>query len=742
MDKRLYDLMDWPEIEAVVYSEEDHPRDILGPKVTPDGVLIQAFFPGEETLRLKTGGTVRDMERVDESGYFAILLRRKTIPAYTFLTEKDGQKREYPDPYAFPCQITKKEETRFTAGIWYDAWKKLGAHEMTVNGTKGVYFAVWAPNALRVSVVGAFNGWDGRRDQMNRLDSGIFELFIPGLVAGRPYRYELRQKSGETYLKSDPCAGAFEAGPDGASLVTGSSAYSWGDAEWMKRRASRQNERQAIIIYQTSLASVSGPEGEKTDYREKARTLAEHCEKMGYTHVELTPVTEYPDDATDGYEVSGYFAPTSRYGSPDDFRYLVDYLHRMGIGVIIDSVYSYFASGDSLLSGFDGTCLYEHLDPRRGIHPAFGTHIFNYGRGEVVNFLTSSAVMWAQEYHIDGMKITDVATMLYQNYGRAEGEWVANLYGGVENLEAIEFLKNLNTVLHKQSGFLTIAEDMAGYGGITQDPKQDGLGFDYKWNNTWAGDFLEYMHYDPLFRGAHHDDLTFDTVYAWSERSIIGFGRDEIAGREDGLKSRMAGITPELKEANERLALSYLFVYPGKKLLAAGEDDGKKAALIERLTSMCRELPALHEKDLTPEGFEWISNLDRDRNLLIFLRKGSRKDETLLVVCNFSNVEYDEFLIGVPWPGKYKEIFNSDAEKYGGGGVVNTRVKISHPIEHDERKNSIRVCVQPLGISVYQYTETVEKRSNNRSAKKRPAGAAGRRDLKKEIEDQVAKEGD
>lgn len=741
MERRLYDHMDWPEIEAVVYSEEDHPRDILGPQITPDGVLIQAFFPGEKSLRLKTGNTVHDMELVDEAGYFAILLKRKTVPAHTFLVERDGQTKEYPDPYAFPVQITKREETRFMAGIWHDAWKKLGAHEMTVSGTKGVYFAVYAPNALRVSVVGAFNAWDGRRDQMNRLDSGIFEIFIPGLAAGRPYRYEVKLKSGETYLKADPYAGAFENGADGASLVWPAAEHTWGDEEWMKRRSNSQNERQPMIVYQVSLPKLAG-ETEHPDYRGMARAIAEHCQEFGYTHVELTPVTEYPDDATDGFETSGYFAPTSRYGSPDDFRYFVDYLHRMGIGVILDMVYSYFASGDSLLAGFDGTCLYEHLDPRRGIHPAFGTHIFNYGSGAVVSFLTSSAMCWAQEYHIDGMKITDVATMLFQDYGRADGEWVANLYGGNENLEAIKFLRLLNTVLHSQSGFLTVAEDMAGWNGITADQKQDGIGFDYKWNSTWASDFLEYMHYDPLFRGAHHDDLTFDTVYAWSERSLIGFGRDEIGGREDGLLGRMAGITPELKEANERLALSYLFVYPGKKLLAEGEDAGNKSALVKKLVSMCRDLPALHEKDTVPDGFEWISNLDRDRNLLIFLRKGSRKDETLLVVCNFSNVEYDEFLIGVPWPGKYKEIFNSDAEEFGGSGVVNARVKISQPIEHDERKNSIRVCVQPLGISIYQYTETVEKRSNNRAAKKRPSSRRDGRDLKKEIEAQIAKEGD
>ncbi|MCI1305269.1 MAG: 1,4-alpha-glucan branching enzyme [Lachnospiraceae bacterium] len=740
MDRRLYDQMDWPEIEAVVYSEEDHPRDIMGPRITPDGVLIQAFFPGEKSLWLKTGTTEHEMESVEESGYFAILLNRKTIPAHTFLTKNGGVEKEYPDPYAFPPQITKKEETRFQAGIWYDAWKKMGAHAMKVNGTEGVFFAVYAPNALRVSVVGAFNAWDGRRDQMNRMDSGIFELFIPGLAAGRAYKYEIKLKSGETYLKADPYAGAFEGGVDGASLVWPETEHVWGDEEWLKRRPSVQNERQPMIVCQVSLPKLAEKAGHP-EYRVMARTLAEHCQTYGYTHVELTPVTEYPDDASEGFETSGYFAPTSRYGNPDDFRYFVDYLHRMGIGVIIDQVFSYFAAGNSLLAGFDGTCLYEHLDPRRGIHPAFGTHIFNYGSGEVVNFLTSAAMCWAQEYHVDGMKITDVATMLFQDYGRASGSWVANLYGGNENLEAVAFLKKLNTALHALPGFLTIAEDMAGWNGITADPKEDGIGFDYKWNSTWASDFLNYMHYDPLFRGAHHDDLTFDTVFAWSERTLIGFGRDETGGREDGLLRRMAGITAEQKEANERLALSYLFVYPGKKLLDMETDGGNRSGLVKKLTAMCRDLPALHEKDTSPDGFEWISNLDRDRNLLIFLRKGKRKDETLLVVCNFSNIEYDEFLIGVPWPGKYKEIFNSDAEEFGGSGAVNSRVKISQPIEHDERKNSIRVCVQPLGISIYQYTEAVGRRSNNRSAKKRPAGAGGGRNLKREIEEQVEREG-
>jgi len=741
MDRKLYDYMDWPEIEAVVYSEEAHPRDILGPRVTPDGVLIQAFFPGEKALSLKTGGAVHEMELVDEAGYFAVLLQRKTIPAHTFLTAADGVTREYPDPYAFPPQITKKEETRFSAGIWHDAWKKMGAHEVTAGGTKGVSFAVYAPNALRVSVVGAFNAWDGRRAPMNRLDCGIFELFIPGLVAGRPYQYEIKLKSGETYRKPDPYAGAFEKKPEGASLVWPSSEFTWGDEEWIAKRASVQNGHQPMIVCQVSLPKLAREAG-RADYRVMSRTLAEHCRVYGYTHVELTPVTEYPDDASDGFETSGYFAPTARYGSPDDFRYFVDYLHRMGIGVLIDMVYSYFAAGNSLLAGFDGTCLYEHLDPRRGIHPAYGTHIFNYGSGGVVTFLISSAMCWKEEYHIDGMKITDTATMLFQDYGREDGAWVANLYGGNENLEGAAFLQKLNTALHAKPGFLTIAEDMAGWNGITADPAQDGLGFDYKWNNTWASDFLGYMHYDPLFRGAHHDDLTFDTVYAWSEKSLIGFGRDETGESDDGILNKMAGVTPELKCANERLAIAYLFVYPGKKLLSMGVGDKRQSKLVKKLVRMCRDLPALHEKDTSPDGFEWISNLDRDRNLLIFLRKTGRKDETLLVVCNFSNVEYDEFLIGVPWPGKYKEIFNSDAEEFGGSGTVNARVKISRMIEHDERKNSIRVSVAPLGISIYRFTETVEKRSNNRSAKKRPAGAQSGRNLKKEIEDQVAREGD
>ncbi|MGI6116981.1 MAG: 1,4-alpha-glucan branching enzyme [Bilifractor sp.] len=745
MDKRLYDLMDWPEIEAVVYSEENQPRSILGPQITPDGVLIQAFFPGETSLLLKTADMEQSMELVDETGYFAILLRRKTVPEHTFVTEKDGKKREYPDPYAYPCQITKKEETRFLAGIWKDAYRKLGAHEMTVDGARGVYFAVWAPNALRVSVVGAFNGWDGRRAQMNRLESGIFELFIPGLVAGRPYRYEIKLNGGDTYLKSDPCANEYEKGENGASLVSGNYEYDWGDGKWIRNRASAQTPGKPMMICQMSLSSFRKEDGTFRGYREMAREIADYVSSMGFTHVELTPVAEYPDDRSLGFETSGYYAPTSRFGKPDDFRYLVDYLHRMGIGVILDTVFSYFAAGDSLLSGFDGTCLYEHLDARRGIHPAFGTHIFNYGRKEVVNFLTSSAIFWAKEFHIDGIKITDTATMLYQDFGRKDGEWVANMYGGNENLEAADFLRKLNGTLHSDvSGFLTIAEDMAGWNGITAFPKEEGLGFDYKWNNTWASEIMTYMNYDPLFRGAHHDDLTFSTVYAWSEKYLIGFGRDETAGRSDGILGSMAGITPEIKAANERAALAYLYVHPGKKLLAAEEDSGSegKKELIRKLNALCTSLPALYEKDQTPDGFEWISNLDRDRNLLIFLRKGKKKDETLLVVCNFSNVEYDEFLIGVPWPGKYKEIFCSSDAAFGGSGLMNPRVKMSRPIEHDERQNSIKAVVEPLSVSIYQYTEAVEKRSNNRSAKKKPVSSKPKRNLKKELEEKMAKEGD
>ncbi|MBR0397400.1 MAG: 1,4-alpha-glucan branching enzyme [Eubacterium sp.] len=727
MKKALYELLDFPEIEAVIYSEEDQPRSILGPRMTDDGVLVQAYVPGEEKLQIRTldDGKRHKMELVDESGFFAVLLPGSEIPPYELIRKSGGKEIVWKDPYAFDSLVTEQDEKRHQAGNLARAWEVLGAHLTTVGGVSGVSFAVWAPNAMRVSVVGDFNAWDGRVCQMNRLPSGIFELFVPGVTAGAHYQFELKLKGGMVYLKSDPYGRSFDLKTGPVSVVTETPGYAWGDSSWTQSRAAHSAPDAPLAICQMDFGKWCLEHGVESNYAAAAGTLAEALASDGFTHVELSPLMEYPDENSEGFETCGYYAPTARYGSAEDFMKLVDILHQKGIGIVLDFVASYFAGGNSLLAAFDGTFLYEHLDPRRGMHPAFGTHIFNYGRPEVCNFLIAASVYWAEMFHIDGFKYTDVATMLFQDYGRNEGEWVANMYGGNENLEAVEFLKKLNQVLHREiPGILTIAEEMAGWNGLTAPVEKDGIGFDYKWNHWWADEFLTYMHMDPLFRGAHQDDLTFCTVYAFSEKFLIGFGKDEAVRARGPFASWMAGNDEAAKEANLRLALAYITMHPGKKLLNSAVAQAAGKTYLQALGKLYQELPALHRTDLTADGFEWISNLDWERSLLIFLRKTEKAEDTLLVVCNFSNVPYGDVSVGVPYAGKYKEIFNSDSEAFGGIGVVNSRVKMSVEAEQDERPYSIKVKIPPLGISVYQYSEQVAKRSDNKAAKTRQASSA------------------
>ena len=556
MSDKLYELMDWPEIEAVVYSEEYAPREILGPHVTGDGVLIQCFFPGADkvTVKMTKDGREYPMSKEDDAGYFAVLLSGRKIPEYTYLVEQEGEQIECYDAYAFPCQITLEEEQKFINGICYDIYEKLGAHPMTVNGVDGVYFAVWAPNAARVSVVGDFNHWDGRVYQMQRLSvSGIYELFIPQIPVGSLYKYELKLKDGLTYLKADPYANQAELRPATASVVADLTQYVWKDQTWMKERKKIQTEDAPMFVYEMHLASWKKPEDgrEFYNYRELAPMIVAYVKEMGYTHVELMPVMEHPFDASWGYQVTGYYAPTSRYGSPEDFMYFVDTLHQAGIGVILDWVPAHFPRDTFGLANFDGTCLYEHLDPRQGYHPHWGTLIYNYGRPQVKNFLIANALFWTEKFHADGIRFDAVASMLYLDYGKNDGEWVANIYGGNENLDAVELLKHLNSIFKKKHpDALLIAEESTAWPRVTGSvDTEDGLGFDYKWNMGWMNDFIGYMSNDPYFRGAHHNELTFSMVYAYSERFMLSLSHDEVVHQKGSLLEKMPG-TEDKKDRN------------------------------------------------------------------------------------------------------------------------------------------------------------------------------------------------
>ena len=733
MSDKLYEYMDWPEIEAVVYSEESEPRKILGPRVTEDGILIQSFLPNAVKANIivtKTKETY-EMVREDEAGYFAILIPEKEIPKYKIeIEDEEGKKSSFYDPYAFPKQISVNEEQQFCAGISYEIYNKLGAHVMTINGIKGVYFAVWAPNAMRVSVVGDFNHWDGRAHQMNRLAvSGIFELFIPGVKPGALYKYEVKAKGSLVYLKADPYANEAELRPKNASIVADLKSYKWEDESWMKNRKDVNNEEKPILVYEMHLGSWRKPEDRLFyTYRELAPQVAEYVKEMGYTHVELMPVMEHPFDGSWGYQVTGYYAPTSRYGTSEDFMYFVDYLHKQGIGVILDWVPAHFPKDNFGLSNFDGTCLYEHADPRQGEHPHWGTLIYNYGRPEVANFLTANALFWIEQYHADGIRMDAVASMLYLDYGKQDGEWVANMYGGNENLEAIAFLRDLSDVMHERNkGALLIAEESTAWPKVTEPSTVDGLGFDLKWNMGWMNDFTTYMQTDPLFRKGRHGMLTFSMIYAYSEKFVLVFSHDEVVHLKGSMFAKMPG-EPEEKYANLRVAYGFMMAHPGKKLLFMGQEFAQETEWNEKqelpweqaeepdhralqqyvkaLNTFYQEHPAWYETDFDAEGFEWLSSMDADHSIITFMRYDAKKEERLLVVCNFTPVTYENFKIGVPVAGKYKEIFNSDQISFGGTGCINARQKSAKKIPWDGREYSLTISVPPLGMSVYRCVPT------------------------------------
>lgn len=779
MNEKLYNMMDWAEIEAVVYSEEDKPHDILGPHITDEGVLIQTFIPTAKEIAVEIPGVKKNypMEKEDEAGFFAVLLPKRRIPDYKLkVTFDDGSVQEMTDPYAFAPQITEKETKKFNAGICYDIYEKLGAHPMTINGVSGVYFAVWAPNALRVSVVGDFVLWDGRRLPMRRLwDSGIFELFVPGLKEGAVYKYEVKAKGGLTFLKADPYANAAELRPATASVVADLNGFDWSDEKWLENRKETDTKKKPMFIYELHLGSWKKPEDGRYfyNYRELAPMLADYVKEMGYTHVELMPIMEHPLDASWGYQVTGYYAPTSRYGSPKDFMYFVNYMHEQGIGVILDWVPAHFPRDTHGLSGFDGTCLYEHLDPRKGSHPHWGTLIYNYGRPEVKNFLIANALFWAKKYHVDGIRMDAVASMLYLDYGKNDGEWIANIYGGNENLEAVEFFKHLNSIFRKQAdGAVLIAEESTAWPKVTGAVEEDGLGFDYKWNMGWMNDFLGYMQLDPIFRGYHHGELTFSMIYNYSEDFILCLSHDEVVHGKGSMIGKMPGKR-EMKFANLRAAYGFLMTHPGKKLLFMGqdfaqfdewseekglewelleyEDHQKMQNYMKALLQLYKEYPALYQMDFDPSGFQWINCISANENMLVFLRKTEKEEDTLLVVCNFSPLVYEDRKIGVPFHGKYKEIFSSDRPEFGGTGVLNPRVKTSKKEECDDHPNSIRIKVPPMGISVFSCTRVEEPASQNAKAKARQKksvkpktiekkAAGAKKNLKEELERKMAEE--
>lgn len=739
MNKKLYNLMNWPKIEEIIYSECDDPHALLGPHAVGNQTLVQAFFPGAVKVSLvfdETGESF-PMEQADDDGYFALLLsvQENEIPVYHYNVKgRNGAVMSWGEAYRYAPLITEEDTERFKNGIHYTIYEKLGAHPVSMDGVKGTYFAVWAPSAMRISVVGDFNGWDGRIHQMRRLwDSGIFELFVPDAAEGDNYKFELKLKTGLTYLKADPYCNAAQLRPDTASVIADLSRFRWEDQDFIKSREKLQTGNVPVSVYELYLGSFIAPEEGKpfANYRKIADRLIPYLKEMGYTHVELMPVMEHPLDGSWGYQVIGYYAPTARYGTPEDFMYFVNEMHKAGIGVILDWVPAHFPRDSHGLSNFDGTCLYEHLDPRKGAHPHWGTLIYNYGRPEVSNYLIANALFWVEKFHADGIRMDAVASMLYLDYGRRDGEWIANIYGGNENLEAIEMLKHLNSIMKQRNpGVLTIAEESTAFPMITKSPEEGGLGFDLKWNMGFMNDYLGYIQYDPYFRGQHHGELTFSMIYAYSEKFMLVFSHDEVVHGKATLIGKMPGKI-EQKFANLRLTYAFMAVHPGKKLLFMGQELGEFdewnegrlvewelasvpehegiSRLVSDLNGIYRSNPELYILDDAPEGFEWINHISANESYLSFARKGKDKNDILLVVANFSGIA-KEITTGVPAAGKYKEIFNSDDEKYGGSGRLNSRVRHSKALEWDDRQDSVTVRLAPLSLCILKYSPfTVEE---------------------------------
>ncbi len=730
MTNKLYKLMNWPKIEEIIYSESDNPHELLGPHRVGSRTLVQAYFPGAKkaTIVFEPTNERAPMELADEDGFFAALLFGKELPPYHYEVEDaEGGVITRGEAYRYEPFIKKRDTDKFKSGIHYTIYEKLGAHPMTKEGVTGTYFAVWAPSAMRVSVVGDFNSWDGRVHQMRRLwDSGIFELFIPDASEGDNYKYEIKLKGGMTYLKADPYGNAAQLRPDTASVIVNLNGFEWEDKRFVENRTAFQTGSAPVSVYELYLGSFVKREenGPQANYREIADKLIPYLKEMGYTHVELMPVMEHPLDGSWGYQVIGYYAPTARYGSPEDFMYFVNALHKAGIGVILDWVPAHFPRDVQGLSNFDGTCLYEHLDPRQGSHPHWGTLIFNYGRPEVSNYLIANALFWVEKFHADGIRMDAVASMLYLDYGREDGQWIPNIYGGKENLEAIEMIKHLNSIMKKRNpGVLSIAEESTAFPKITGDLEDDGLGFDLKWNMGFMNDYLDYIKYDPYFRSHHHGELTFSMIYAYSERFMLVFSHDEVVHGKGTLIGKLPGER-EQKFANLRLTYSYMMCHPGRKLLFMGQELGEfdewneersvewelmevpehegVRQLVADLNHLYRSNPELHVLDDDPEGFEWINQISAQDCYLTFLRKGKKEDEIFLVVANFAGVAA-EITTGVPKAGKYKEIFNSDDEKYGGTGVVNSRMRRSKQVTWDDKPDSVTVKLAPLSLSILRY---------------------------------------
>ena len=718
-----YTRLQDPDVERLLLGRLHDPRRVLGlHALGDDKAIIRVLLPN--AARVQVPEADAELDRVPDTALFEWLGPRAqvTTPYRVRWQDFDGIWHEHWDPYSFPLHIDESDLERFNRGDHCYAHRFLGAHALTIEGIPGVRFAVWAPNAERISVVGTFNHWDGRLHPMTvRGSSGVWELFLPGVQPGELYKFEVvGRDTRELKLKSDPYGALHEHRPATASVVARPDAFDWHDGDWMQRRTQRDWLREPISIYEVHLGSWRrGPAGQFMNYRELGRELAAYASDLGFTHVELLPVTEHPHDDSWGYQCTGYFAPTRRYGEPDDLRVLVAELHRHGIGVLLDWVPGHFPKDAHALARFDGTALYEYDDPRKGEHPDWQTLIFNYGRNEVQSFLLSSAVCWLEDFHFDGLRVDAVASMLYLDYSRKPHEWTPNQFGGNENLEAIAFLKRLNQVTHGVCpGTITAAEESTAWPQVSRPTYSGGLGFTFKWNMGWMHDTLKYIAKDPVHRRFHHNLLTFGPIYAFTENFVLPLSHDEVVHGKRSLLDRMPGDDWQ-RFANLRLLLAFQWTYPGKKLLFMGGEFGQPRewnhhesvpwhladeprhagvrALVRDLNRLYRGLPALHRRDHEGDGFAWLSWQDDESSVLSFLRKDG--DEHVVVLLNFTPVPRHGYRVGVPAAGHYRELINSDSRFYGGTDVGNPMVE-TEPVPCMGYAQSIVVSLPPLGALV------------------------------------------
>ena len=628
-------------------------------------------------------------------------------------------------------RIGELDQYLFSMGTHYDIYKKMGAHEAVMNGKKGVYFAVWAPNAATVSVIGEFNGWREEANPMTRLEpSGIYEGFVVGAKVGMLYKFFIKTKDGRGLYKADPFANYAEQRPGTASRITDITKLRWSDAAWMEARKQRDNDSLPVSIYEVHPGSwKKHPHGEDEDgfynYREFAKSLAEYVKEMGYTHVELMGIAEHPFDGSWGYQVTGYYAPTSRYGTPEDFAYMVNYLHKQKIGVILDWVPAHFPRDAHGLEEFDGGCVYEYADPKKGEHPEWGTKVFDFGKSEVKNFLIANALYWVEHFHIDGLRVDAVASILYLDYGRENGQWTPNIYGGNKNLEAIEFFKHLNSVvLGRNHGAMMIAEESTAWPKVTGKPEEDGLGFSHKWNMGWMNDFLEYMKLDPYFRKWNHNKMTFSMTYAYAEKHILVLSHDEMVHLKCSMINKMPGLYDD-KFANLRAGYAYMLGHPGKKLLFMGQEfaqlqewseareldwyllaEDKHQQMqnyVKALLHLYKKTPALYDADQDPCGFEWINADDADRSIFSFVRHSKDGKSNLLFVINFTPVARPDYRVGVPKRKQYRLVLDGDAAEFGGNTTERPVVYKAVKSECDGREYSFAYDLPAYGIAIFKF---------------------------------------